>query len=266
MNSAPLVSVVIVTYKPNLDYISQAINSVKKQTYKNIEIIIINDKSTDEVESYFVELKNNNKNIIYVCNEAKKWVATARNQWILLSKWDYIAMLDDDDYWNDKNKIEKQVEYLENNEDFWFVWVYEVVNIDQDGKEINRVKCVKPYNDIKQSLLRSNQFAQSGIIIRRESLYKSWIYDTSCFTEDYDLWCRIWKFYKFCNIDSSISYRIQKNSLSHKNVSKVRVGAFNVFWKYKKFYPNFLKALIIRLWGFVLPEKIKDSIVKNFKI
>jgi glycosyltransferase involved in cell wall biosynthesis len=80
MSSNPLVSVVIVTYKPNLDYISQAIDSVKRQTYKNIEIIIVNDKSTYEVEKYFDNLVHKDKNIIYVCNEIKKGVATARNQ------------------------------------------------------------------------------------------------------------------------------------------------------------------------------------------
>ena len=265
MSSNPLVSVVIVTYNPNLDYISQAIDSVKKQTYKNIEIIIINDKSTDEVERYFAKLRNDNSNIIYVCNEIKKWVAAARNQWILLSKWDYVAMLDDDDYWNDEEKLRKQVEYLERHVDYWFVWVDEVLNIYDNWRVIEKTKCRVTYNDIKNHLLQSNQFAQSGVLISKKSLCLAWIYDTSCFTEDYDLWCKIWKYYKFCNINSSISYRIQKNSLSHKNCFKVKIGAFKVFWRYKKFYPNFIKALVLRIWELSLPEKIKVKVLKFVK-
>ena len=261
----PLVSVVIVTYKPNLNYISQAIDSIKKQTYKNTEIIIINDKSTDEIEKYFDCLRDRDKSIIYFCNETRNGVATARNQWIFLSNWKYIAMLDDDDFWNDEKKIEKQVKYLEENQEYWLVWVSELLNIYENWKENGKTKYKISNSDIKNHLLEWNQFAQSWVMIRKTILTVSWIYDTSVFTEDYDLWCRIGKYCKICNINSSIAYRIRENSLRHSNIYKWKINALKIAWKYKNIYPNSLKALIIR-GIYLIPNKYLKPLVKIKKL
>ncbi len=268
IKETPLVSVVIVTYKPNLDYFSEAINSVKNQTYKNIEIIIINDKSSENVELYFNKLKND-KNITYICNETRMGVAAARNQWILECKWKYIAMLDDDDFRIDEKKVEKQVEYMENHNDYWLVWVKEYLSIYEDWGETHKKKYRITNDDIKRHLLWCNSFAQSGILIRKSILAISWIYDTTCYTEDYELWCRIWKYCKICNIDSIIWYRVRKNSLRHGNLFKWKISAIKVARKYRKHYPNSFYAIIVRIvflvpYRYVAPlERIKGRLIKS---
>ena len=264
MSNQPLVSVIIVTYKPNLNYISNAIDSIKKQNYKNIEIIIICDEPSLNTDEFFRNIIEENKNIVYKNNLKKSNVAVARNQWIFLSKWKYIAMLDDDDIWNDTDKIKKQVEFLEKNTDYSLVGVNKLYIIDEQWNTKYVMNMRESDTEIRNTILQSCQFAHSGMIFRKEILEKSWIYNTP-WAEDYDLWFRIWKFSKFCNIDSSIMYREYKGSLSQRQNLKLRIEAFKLFWKYKKYYPNFLKALIFRIWEFILPDKVKRFILKKFK-
>ncbi len=264
---SPLVSVIMPTYKWNKKWIKESIDSVINQTYKNLEFIIISDEPDEDMKSFFCNLLKIKKDsrIVYIENLKKFNIWKALNQWILLSQWKYIARIDDDDIWNDEDKLKKQVEFLESNGDYSLVGVDKLYIIDEEWDTKYIMNMRKSDDEIRNTILQSCQFSHPSIMFRKEILEKSWIYDTSCFTEDYDLWFRIWKFSKFCNIDSSIMYREYKNSLSQRKFSKTRIEAFKVFWKYKKYYPNFLKALIFRIWEFILPDKVKRFILKKFK-
>jgi glycosyltransferase involved in cell wall biosynthesis len=107
--SDPLVSVIITTFNRE-KYLGKAIESIVEQTYTNIEIIIVDDGSTvNYAES--ISSKYGNCNYYYKANGG---LSSARNFGILVAKGDYIAFLDDDDYWR-LDKLEKQVEILNNN-------------------------------------------------------------------------------------------------------------------------------------------------------
>jgi glycosyltransferase involved in cell wall biosynthesis len=110
------ISVIIPTYN-RFNYLLNAINSVRNQTYKNIEIIIINDCSTQkEYYEYnfwddikILHLKENSKNIFgYAC------AAYVRNEGIKISEGEYIAFLDDDDIWF-SDKLELQIKHMTEN-------------------------------------------------------------------------------------------------------------------------------------------------------
>ena len=109
MNS--LVSVIIPTYKRS-SYILRAINSVLNQTYKNIEIIVIDDNEADDEFSKITQnvLKKliDSKQIIYIKHVTNKGISAARNTGIKIASGDYIAFLDDDDEFLPK-KIELQL-------------------------------------------------------------------------------------------------------------------------------------------------------------
>ena len=94
MKKSPLVSIVVTCYNYE-NYISEAINSVFAQNYKNIELIVINDGSTDNSDSIIRSLKRKN-NFRYISRENKGIVAT-RNQALRLFKGDYLVQLDADD-------------------------------------------------------------------------------------------------------------------------------------------------------------------------
>lgn len=110
----PLVSVIIPAYNAE-DYIYECISSVINQTYKNIEIIVVNDGS-DEKEYYEYDWYQNEINIIHLKENTKKIFGTVcqsyvRNKGILISNGNYIAFYDDDDIWFPK-KIELQIKAM----------------------------------------------------------------------------------------------------------------------------------------------------------
>lgn len=107
MPTNPKVSVIIPTYN-RANSIDQSIQSVLNQTYKNIELIIIDDGSTDSTQK---NLKKYDRQLKIVCQE-NRGPASARNHGVSLSSGEIIAFLDSDDTWN-STKIENQVELLE---------------------------------------------------------------------------------------------------------------------------------------------------------
>lgn len=113
----PLVSVIIPTYKRDLPMVSRAINSVINQTYKNIEIIIIDDSPADYINrsriSDFIN-KINLNHLFYYQNKQNIGGSLSRNEGIKYSKGDFITFLDDDDEYL-PYKIEKQVRFMINN-------------------------------------------------------------------------------------------------------------------------------------------------------
>ena len=110
----PLVSVILPSYN-RFDSLLNSIKSINEQTHKNIEIIVINDGSTDKRYDEYVF--DNNVNLISLkensVNLKGYFSDSIRNYGIAESKGKYIAFLDDDDYWF-PNKIEKQIDKLEN--------------------------------------------------------------------------------------------------------------------------------------------------------
>ena len=108
-----MISVIIPTHN-RLKMLKRAISSVEKQTFKNYEIIIISDGSTDGTNDYSCSIKNDK--IKFYINETSKGASGARNIGLDHAKGDYIAFLDDDDEWF-VNHLELLFQKLSNSND-----------------------------------------------------------------------------------------------------------------------------------------------------
>lgn len=106
----PLVSVVMLTYNRE-QMVPKAIESVLAQTYKNFELIIINDASTDNTPQILSEYARNDSRIRIINNAQNRGILHNRNIGILLAKGKYLAWQDDDDI-SEPTRIEEQVNYL----------------------------------------------------------------------------------------------------------------------------------------------------------
>ena len=133
MKNQPLVSVVMATY--NRAYIiNKAINSVKQQTYKNWELVIVDDRSTDDTKKLIESYAKKDNRIKYIVNNHNKGCGGARNCGILHAKGKYVAFLDSDDEWT-KNHLSESVEVLKKKTvDICFSYWYEQSN----GRSIPR--------------------------------------------------------------------------------------------------------------------------------
>ncbi|HEY9704612.1 MAG TPA: glycosyltransferase family A protein [Allocoleopsis sp.] len=107
----PLVSVIIPVYN-GAKFLKDAIANVKSQNYHPLEIIIVDDGSTDETA---IIAQSFGEQIIYIYQENKK-AASARNKGLKIAKGELMAFLDVDDLWSE-NKLNQQVKYLETNTD-----------------------------------------------------------------------------------------------------------------------------------------------------
>jgi len=146
------VSVVIPTYKRNIKYLSRAVNSVINQTYKNIEVIVIDDspceyKDRSSIANYMKSIASNK--IIYYQNKNNIGASLSRNKGLELASGDYITFLDDDDEYLPE-KIEKQITFMVSTDcdmSFSNMIMY------NDANKIVEIRKYKDINSLKKNEL-----------------------------------------------------------------------------------------------------------------
>lgn len=262
----PLVSVILPTYNWKKEWLSEAIESVLYQTYENFEFIIINDASTNDIEKTILAYKEKDKRIIYVKNIENLKLTKTLNKWICISKWEYIARIDDDDIWRSKDKLKKQIDFMEKNKDYWLCGTWLII-INELGKDIKEVHVRQWNNEIRKNLLMDSQFAHASILLRKNILEKTWLYNPERnFVEDYELRLRVGIFSKLYNItEPLISYRINSSWISQKNRKKQKKMSIALTKKYWKHYPNAFLSRSVKLISYPLSDKIIDKILYIYK-
>lgn len=179
-------------------YIIECLESIVKQSYTNIELVVIDDGSSDnsfEVAKNYLDNQNYNKNY-KIITRSNKGMCNTLNEIAEQAKGKYISFIGSDDYWM-LNKIEDQVNYLENNPDIILVHSNSI-KVDENGKEIGLLDYSSKKNsgDMFESLILG-----SGGINTPSHLYKTEIYskigfyDSSFKFEDIDFWLRLTKIY-----------------------------------------------------------------------
>lgn len=162
----PKVSVIIGTYN-RCDKLKRCVDSILNQDYNNIEIIIVNDNSTDKTELYLKKLKLlYPEKIIYKSNQINRGISYNSNLGFSYSKGDFIALIGDDDYWHDHQKISKQIEaIITSNSNIICSWWYE-----KDENDLIREKCPKiDENIVSRVLSRGGLVCGSTPLIRRSA-------------------------------------------------------------------------------------------------
>lgn len=169
------VSVVIPTYKRS-NMLNRAIESVLKQTYKNIEIIVIDDNNPDteyrKKTSLEMEKYKDNPNIKYIKHNRNKNGSVARNTGIYHSTGELITFLDDDD-WYHPEKIEKQVEFLVKNKKYKAVYC----GWNRGGKQVEPTL----EGDLSSEILSGEKVIRTNTIM----IWKSVINEIGGWREDF---------------------------------------------------------------------------------
>lgn len=216
MNRTPLVSIVIPVYKGE-NYLAEAIDSALAQTYKNIEIIVVNDGSPDDGATERVARSYGDR-IRYICQK-NGGVSAALNTGIREMKGEYFSWLSHDDLYCPE-KIEKQVALIETDND---IILCSGTLMNGEGKSIPYYTKVVEGHLIGVELFRHflHGYALNGLgfLIPKRVFEREGTFDESLrYMQDLDLWLRfLWKDYTFvCHKDLLVKTRIHSGQQTNQ--------------------------------------------------
>lgn len=212
----PLVSIITPAYNVE-KYIEQTINSVLNQTYKNWEMIIVEDCSKDNTFKLIQNLSKRDTRIKIYQNKRNSGVSFTRNRAIDIAQGKYIAFLDADDLW-DKEKLEKQIQFMEKNDILLSYSSYRKINSDGSIRGNINVPLKLDYDEILKNCMIS---CITGVY-NQEELGK--YYFKNMKAEDYIYWLEMIKKIEFAyGIEEPLaSYRVLENSRSSNKIDIVR--------------------------------------------
>lgn len=256
-------------------YIRKAIESVISQSFSEWEIIVIDDGSIDNTESIVKEYANKDKRIIYLKNENNLGIQKSLNKGLKEAKGEYIARIDDDDEWIDKDKLKKQVEFLENNVDYVLVGTGAVV-VNEEGVEMFRYLLPETDQEIRNKLLMKNCFVHSSVMFRKEIALNFNGYseeENVKHLEDYDLWLKLGTVGKLANLPIYVvKFMLRDESISSVNKLDQLKKDLILTKEFKTKYPNYIRSLsfgYLRLYSFIIFNLIspllKNKILKFYK-
>jgi len=218
-------------------YIFYTLESIKNQTYTNIELILINDCSSDNSQQIVDDWLSLNRrcftNVITLVNSENRGLAHSCKLLELASNGIYFSKLDSDDVIL-PNKISQQVAYLNTHDDIAMVYSNTLL-IDSDGTLYHDdyydqqnfstvVNKVAPSGFVFKDLLLEDFIPNPSVLIRKEIIDKVDGYDKSLFNEDWDLWLRIAKDHKIhFMVGEFCKYRIHPESMMRRSESLVKV-------------------------------------------
>lgn len=261
-----LVSIIMPVYNWEL-FLEETILSVLNQTYKNRELIIINDNSKDQSE-YIIMKYIESPQIRYIKNKKNLNVVLSRNIGLKEAKGEYICFLDQDDLY-EKEKIALQVNFLNTNKDFVLVGCWTSI-INENNKVTGYMHPRVSDKDIRNHLIISNQFACSAVMFRKSMLIQTGLLNpkfTRC--DDYDLRLRAAIVGKIANLPNFLfRYRFHWNNttLIWNNALGNKYMALQLVWIYWKHFWYARTMLWITLWilTMIIPSKQIEKIVSIY--
>jgi glycosyltransferase involved in cell wall biosynthesis len=187
----PLVSVIIPTYN-RADYLKLVLKSVLEQTYKNIEVIVADDGSTDNTAEVVADF--NDPRIKYFYQRNTGLPAATRNLGLREVSGEYIAFLDSDDLWLPK-KLEIQVEYLRNHPEYYLVYSNAWI-IDETGARKGLIANLELFKEgeIFNNLVKYNFIPQLTVLMKRKVFEEIGFFNEDPAlraVEDYEYWLRV---------------------------------------------------------------------------
>lgn len=229
MNNQPIVSIIFPVYNAAA-FVVGAINSILQQSYRDFELIIINDGSTDATDSLVQPLLVDQR-IRYISRENKGLIATL-NQGIALAQGDYIARMDADDIALPE-RLATQLAYLQQHPKVAVVGsAYQV--IDEAGQPISIRKPPLSHTGIAPLFWFGSPFAHPSVMINKRLLGEQLYYDTNFpHAEDFELWIRLAKQHRLANLPTVLlKYRESAGSISRRFYKTQRQSMVNAIAKH----------------------------------
>jgi glycosyltransferase involved in cell wall biosynthesis len=215
------VSVIIPCYNSSKT-IKNCLTSVLNQTYPVVEIIVVDDGSTDNTLELINQIEKENSTNIQICviTQKNSGPSVARNNGIKHSNCEWIAFLDSDDMWMER-KLEAQIDILISNPDVSMVSTFTNLTFNNE----NLIKTVN-----LNTLLLNNCVTTSSVLVKTKIL-KEYLFDESMkYSEDYKLWLQISLKNKILIIQKSlVIYNVNSVGSLSKNIWQMEIGELSNF-------------------------------------
>ena len=238
-------------------FIEQSIHSLLNQTFKDFELLIIDDNSKDNTYEIIKKIGALDTRIIYFRNKLNRGLAFNLNFLIEKTKFNYVARADSDDYYH-PSRLETQKKFLDANSNIDILGT-NAFEINNNSKIISKINKSKFNQNIRNSIYISNPIIHSSVIFRKKKLFSKnfFFYNTKYRrVQDYDLWLRNFKNNIYI-LDDYLTYYRSSNRLNIKLMfSDFYYGNLCRFNNIKNFKTLFISLFIFNIY------KIKTLIRK----
>jgi glycosyltransferase involved in cell wall biosynthesis len=224
----PLVSAIVTCYNQSR-FVVETLESVKAQTYKATQLIVVDDCSSDDsvavIENW---IRENRMDCKFIRHQKNQGICKTVNEALSLATGKYISPIASDDIWL-PDKVARQVEIMESQPDDVGVIYSDAIQIDEHGQTLPGMFIASHWNlpempqgHILTSLLDGNFVVPMTTLIRKSCFDKVGVYDENLPWEDWDMWMRIARHYSFlCSAMPFAKYRQHSKSYTRSDPARV---------------------------------------------
>ena len=249
------ISVVMAVHNCELSYLKESIESILNQSYKNFELVVVDDINNKSVTTYLSQLVESNKKVTLIRNNKNIGLTKSLIIAVNAARGEYIARQDSDDISN-LNRLKAQMEYLHSNPKTVLLGTsYNIIY-----KENNVAERQQPltHKDIIRAFLSSNPFIHTSVIFSKEIYIKIGGYNKFCkYSQDFDLWPKFIRYGLLANLpDVLVSRRLNTNSVSMKfrsNIYQSFIGA-KVRFRERELFDE--KYLILKIFLLAIKQHL----------
>ena len=199
---------IIMSVFNGMPLMKEAVESIQKQTFRDFELLVVNDCSTDETKRALHSFSDSDDRIRIIENKNNLGLAASLNKAWQSAEGEFIARMDSDDI-SEPQRLEEQVRYLEKREDVVVLGTSATL-INQKSETIGRSLRRESHGDLIKHMGTENPFFHSSVMMRRQFLVETGGYDKSFRrSQDYDLWSRGLGVGKYHNLQEYLlKYRV----------------------------------------------------------
>lgn len=242
-----LISIIMPTWN-GAQRVSASIQSVLSQSYRNWELLIIDDGSIDTTKEVVSNFISTDSRIYYLKNENNIGIQKSLNKGLKEAKGEYIARIDDDDVWIDSHKLQKQFDFLCTNSEYVLVGTGAVL-VDEKAVTLGKYLLPKTDSAIRSRILRKNCFTHSTVMYQKDITLSLGGYSELVETlhvEDYDLWLKLGLKGRVANIpEYMVQITVSDATITSSNRIIQAKRILSLIKKYKKSYPHFFVSYVV---------------------
>jgi glycosyltransferase involved in cell wall biosynthesis len=252
-NSMPTMSVVMPCHNHGR-FLAESVESILNQTYKQLELIIVDDGSSDDSRDVILALARKDSRIRVVLHDRNRGASNSRNDGVRAAQGDFISFCDADDLWMPE-KLSVQLKILEENKRYDVVYSDAVIidgNGANTGQRFSQVYRLprNPSGFLFKDLCLRNFINMQTVMLRRDCVQPGELFDERIrWVEDWWCWTRLSKQHLFFYSEQPLSkYRVHSRSTNVVQVRGVDANRYKVFKRTLKYYPDLDGMLRSQVW------------------